>query len=401
MKIGLIKERKSPPDRRVVLSPQKAKEVQMQYEDLQFVVEPSDIRIFSDDAYSEQGLSLENDLSSCDVLLGVKEVPIEALIPNKSYFFFSHTIKKQPYNRDLLKAILDKNIQLYDHEVITAASGNRLIGFGRYAGLVGAYNGFRALGQRDHLFDMPKVENLADLDALKDELNKIKVPNIKICLSGLGKVAKGAKEILDHLEIKQIGVEEYLSNSFQEPVYTVIDVLDYNKRKDGKPGKISEFFQDPMPYESDFMRFAKVTDFFIAGHFYGDNAPYLFTREDAKNPNFNINLIADISCDVDGPVASTIRPSTIADPFYGYDPKTESEVAFDAQNAITVMAVDNLPCELPKDASEGFGDMFAKHVIPAFFNDDVDGILERARMTKDGKLTPNYKYLQDFVNGKE
>lgn len=401
MKIGLIKELKSPPDRRVVLSPQKAKEVQMQYEDLHIVVEPSDIRIFSDDAYSSRGLNLESDLSSCDVLLGVKEVPIDALIPNKSYFFFSHTIKKQPYNRDLLKAILDKNIQLYDHEVIAAASGNRLIGFGRYAGLVGAYNGFRALGQRDHLFDMPKVDNLADLDALKDELNKINVPNLKICLSGLGKVAKGAKEILDHLEIKQVGVEEYLSNSFQEPVYTVIDVLDYNKRKDGKPGKISEFFQDPTPYESDFMRFAKVTNFFIAGHFYGDNAPYLFTREDAKNPNFNINLIADISCDVDGPVASTIRPSSIANPFYGYDPKTESEVAFDAQNAITVMAVDNLPCELPKDASEGFGDMFAKHVIPAFFNDDDDGILERARMTKDGKLTPNYKYLQDFVNGKE
>lgn len=401
MKIGLIKERKTPPDRRVVFSPQKAKEVQMQFEDLLFVVEPSDIRIFSDETYKKQGLSLESDLSSCDVLLGVKEVPIDALIPNKSYFFFSHTIKKQPYNRDLLKAILDKKIELYDHEVITALSGNRLIGFGRYAGLVGAYNGFRALGLRDQLFDLPKVESLADLDALKQELNKIKVPTIKICLSGLGKVAKGAKEILDHLNIKHVGVEEYLKSTFDEPVYTVIDVLDYNKRKDGEAGKISEFFLDPTPYESNFMRFAKVTDFFIAGHFYGDNAPYLFTKEDAKQPDFKINLIADISCDIDGPVASTIRSSTIADPFYGYDTQTESEVAFDAQGVITVMAVDNLPCELPKDASEGFGEMFAQHVIPAFFNGDLDGILERARMTKDGKLTPRYSYLQDFVEGKE
>jgi alanine dehydrogenase len=401
MKIGLIQERKTPPDRRVVFSPLKAKEVQMQFKDLQISVEPSDIRIFSDEAYTQQGIELESDLSSCDVLLGVKEVPVDFLIPNRSYFFFSHTIKKQPYNRDLLKAILDKNIQLYDHEVITAASGNRLIGFGRYAGLVGAYNGFRALGQRDQLFDLPKVEDLADLDALKRELNQIKLPNLKICLSGLGKVAKGAKEILDHLNIKQVGVEEYLAHTFQEPVYAVIDVMDYNKRKDSKPGKISEFFLDPTPYESNFMRFAKVTDYFIAGHFYGDNAPYLFTREDAKRPDFKINLIADISCDIDGPVASTIRPSTIADPFYGYDPKTESEVAFDAPGAITVMAVDNLPCELPKDASEGFGDMFAEHVIPAFFNGDLDGILERARMTKDGQLTPRYAYLEDFVEGKE
>ncbi|SDG56820.1 NAD(P)-dependent oxidoreductase [Psychroflexus sediminis] len=401
MKIGLIKERKTPPDRRVVLSPQKAKEVQMQFEDLQFVVEPSDIRIFSDEAYAQQNLHLESDLSNCDVLLGVKEVPIDSLIPHTSYFFFSHTIKKQPYNRNLLKAILDKNIQLYDHEVVTDSLGNRLIGFGRYAGLVGAYNGFRALGLRDRLFSLSKVDDLADLEAVKKELDAIRVPNIKICLSGLGKVAKGAKEILDHLKIRQVGVEEYLSETFQEPVYTIIHVLDYNRRKDGEPGKISEFFLDPAPYESDFMRFAKVTDFFIAGHFYGDNAPYLFTRKDARHPDFKINLVADISCDIDGPVASTLRASTIEDPFYGYDPQTESEVAFDAKNAITVMAVDNLPCELPKDASEGFGQMFTEHVIPAFFNGDLDGILERARMTKAGKLTPRYSYLQDFVEGKE
>jgi hypothetical protein len=400
MNIGLIQERKTPPDRRVVFSPQKAAEVQKQYPDLKFIVEPSSIRIFPDEAYAKAGLQVSKDLATCDVLIGVKEVPIEALLPNKSYFFFSHTIKKQPYNRALLQAILEKNIQLYDHEVITAKNGNRLIGFGRYAGLVGAYNGFRALGLRDGLFNLPKVENLADLNALKRELDHIEVPNLKICLSGLGKVAKGAKEILDHLQIKEVGVQEYLNSSFDEAVYTVIDVLDYNKRKDGQKGDISEFFQDPTPYESNFMRFAKVTDYFIAGHFYGDHAPYLFTRADAKHPDFKINLVADISCDIDGPVASTIRPSTIAEPFYGYDPHTESEVAFDAQNAITVMAVDNLPCELPKDASEGFGEMFAQHVIPAFFNEDADGILERARMTKDGKLTPRYRYLQDFVEGK-
>ena len=401
MKFGLIKERKTPPDRRVVFSPEKARTVQNQYPHLEFAVKSSDIRIFTDTAYEEKGLEVTDDLSSCDVLLGVKEVPIEALIPKASYFFFSHTIKKQPYNRDLLKAVLEKSIELYDHEVITNPRGGRLIGFGRYAGLVGAYNGFRALGLRDGLFNLPKVESLADLKALLQELDTIQIPNLKICLSGLGKVAKGAKEILDHLQIKKVGVEQYLNASFDEPVYTIINVMDYNQRKDGKLGKTSEFFFDPTPYESTFMRFAQVTNFFIAGHFYGDNAPYLITREDAKRPDFKINLIADISCDIDGPVASTIRPSTIANPFYGYDPQTESEVAFNAEGAIAVMAVDNLPCELPKDASEGFGDMFAKYVIPAFFNGDHDGILERARMTKDGKLTHRYSYLQDFVDGKE
>ena len=401
MKFGLIKERKTPPDRSVVFSPEKARTVQIQYPHLEFAVESSDIRIFTDTAYEEKGLEVTDDLSSCDVLLGVKEVPIEALIPKASYFFFSHTIKKQPYNRDLLKAVLEKSIELYDHEVITNPRGGRLIGFGRYAGLVGAYNGFRALGLRDGLFNLPKVESLADLKALLQELDTIQIPNLKICLSGLGKVAKGAKEILDHLQIKKVGVEQYLNASFDEPVYTIINVMDYNQRKDGKLGKTSEFFFDPTPYESTFMRFAQVTNFFIAGHFYGDNAPYLITREDAKRPDFKINLIADISCDIDGPVASTIRPSTIANPFYGYDPQTESEVAFNAEGAIAVMAVDNLPCELPKDASEGFGDMFAKYVIPAFFNGDLDGILERARMTKDGKLTHRYSYLQDFVDGKE
>jgi alanine dehydrogenase len=149
------------------------------------------------------------------------------------------------------------------------------------------------------------------------------------------------------------------------------------------------------------MRFAKVTDFFIAGHFYGTGAPYLFTREDAKHSDFNIKFVADISCDVDGPVASTLRASTIADPIYGYHPEKEIEVDYKDKDAIIVMAVDNLPCELPKDASEGFGEMFLENVIPAFFNNDKEGILERAKMTENGKLTERFSYLQDYVDGKE
>lgn len=400
MKFAIITERKNPPDRRVVFSPETLLKAKQQFPEAEFMVERSGIRIFPDEAYQKLGFEVLEDVSLADVMIGVKEVPISSLIPNKSYFFFSHTIKKQRYNRNLLRAILEKNITLYDHETLVDERSNRLIGFGRYAGLVGAYNGFRVLGLRDQLFSLPKVETLADLEAVKAQLDQISIPNIKILLTGSGKVAFGAKEILDHLNIKEVSHAQYLTVAFTEPVYTMIDVMEYNKRKDGKVGDKYEFYSDPSGYESNFMPFAKQTDMFIAGHFYGNNAPFLFSREDAKSPDFKINLVADISCDIDGPVASTIRPSTIAEPFYGYDPQSEQEVAFNADGAITVMAVDNLPCELPKDASEGFGDVFLERVLPAFFNSDKDGVLQRAKVTENGQLTPRFAYLRDFVDGK-
>lgn len=397
MIFAFIKERKNPPDRRVVCSPDQIAALQKQYPKHHFVVEASDIRVFPDEAYQKNGIEVLHDVSHADVLIGVKEVPVEALIPNKSYFFFSHTIKKQAYNKKLLRRILELKINLYDHETITSPKGNRLIGFGRYAGLVGAYNGLRLLGQRDGLFELPKAEALPDLAAMLKALDKIKLQNLKIVLTGSGKVAFGAKEILDHLKVREVSVEEFLHQQFNVPVYTRIDVLDYNRRKDGEKLEKSDFYQHPEAYESDFMRFAKVADVFIAGHFYGDGAPYLFTREDAKHPEFKISLVADISCDIDGPVASTIRPSTIANPFYAYDPQTEQEVAVGTPHSIAVMAVDNLPCELPKDASEGFGKMFMEHVFPAFSNDDASGVLQRAQITNNGKLTKSFLYLHDWV----
>lgn len=402
MKFGIIKERKNPPDRRVVFSPEKLTELKRRFPSCSIKVESSDIRVFSDAAYQNVGLEVTNDVTDCDVLFGVKEVPVQALIPNKKYFFFSHTIKKQPYNRALLNAILDKNIELYDHETIIKENGARLIGFGRYAGIVGAYNGFRAIGITNETYHLPKAETLDSQKKLIDQLNKINLPqNFKILLTGNGKVAYGAKEMLDGMNIKQVSVDDYLNQNFEETVYCLADVLDYNKRKDGQVIDNFDFYDHPENYESDFMRFAEVTHFFIAGHFYGNGAPFLFTREDAKSKIFNIKFVADISCDVDGPVASTLRASTIAEPIYGYHPEKESEVDFKEKDVIVVMAVDNLPCELPKDASEGFGEMFLKNVIPAFFNDDKDGVLARAKMTENGKLTKQFSYLQDYVDGKE
>lgn len=401
MKFAIIKERKTPPDKRVVLSPLKLKEAQTLYPEAEFIIESSDLRTFSDKSYEALGFKVTNDVSNCDVLIGVKEVPVEALIPHKKYFFFSHTIKKQPYNRALLQEILKKNIELYDHETIVNKNGVRLIGFGRYAGIVGAYNGFRAWGIKYKSWALPKAETLSNQKALIEQLKTCKLPNIKIVLSGNGRVAHGAKEMLDAMRIKEVDVQSYLTNTFKESVYCKIDVLDYNKRLDGQVKDNEDFFNHPECYESNFMRFAKVSDMFIVGHFYGDGAPYLFTSEDAKHPDFNIKLVADISCDINGPVATTIRASTIDQPIYGYNPHTESEVDFNDDKAIVVMAVDNLPCELPKDASEGFSKMFLEHVIPAFFNNDKAGILQRAKITENGKLTPRFAYLQDYVDGLE
>ncbi len=399
MKFALIKERKTPPDRRVVLTPAACEELLKIYPEMEIVVESSENRTFSDREYASRGIEVSNDIASADVMLGVKEVPVEALIPGKKYFFFSHTIKKQPYNRKLLRAVLEKNIELYDHEVITDPREIRLVAFGRYAGIVGAYNGIRAYGLKKGLYDMPKAETLKDQKALIEEMRKVSLPPVKIVLTGKGRVSNGAKEMLDGMDIREVDFQSYLDQDFDEPVYTQIDVLEYNKRKDGKVIDMFDFFKHPEAYDGDFMRFARVSDLYIAGHFYASGAPYLFTREEARNEDFRICVVADVSCDIDGPVASTIRASTIADPVYGYDPVREQEADYRDPGAIAVMAVDNLPNELPRDASEGFSQSFVQHVIPAFFNGDKDGILERARMTQKGRLTPRFSYLQDYVDG--
>lgn len=400
MKFGIITERKNPPDRRVVFSPEAILKLKNTFPEASIKVEHSDIRVFSDDDYKNLGFEVANDISDCDVFFGVKEVPIEALIPNKKYFFFSHTIKKQTYNRKLLQAILEKNIELYDHETIVDAKHKRLIGFGRYAGIVGAYNAFRAFGIKFELFQLPKAETLNGKEALVAKLKRTLLPTLKIVLTGEGKVGNGAKEILDAMHIKPVSVENFLTKNYSEPVYVQIDYLDYNKRIDGKPSSKKDFFTNPKAYISDFERFTKVSDIYIAGHFYANDAPVILTREMLLASDCKLKVVADVSCDVNGPIACSLRASTIQDPFYGYYPFENKEVDVFHPAAIVVMAVDNLPCELPKDASEGFGEMFLEHVIPAFFNGDKDGILERAKMTENGKLSSNFSYLQDYVDGK-
>jgi alanine dehydrogenase len=400
MKFGIIKERKNPPDRRVVFSPGELTRLKQLYHDAIVKVESSDIRIFSDDDYKNMGIAVTDDVADCDVLFGVKEVPVDDLIPNKAYFFFSHTIKKQPYNRKLLQAVLAKNIDLYDHETIVDSHLRRLIGFGKYAGMVGVYNGIRAFGIKFELFKLPKAETLAGKDALIMHLKRITLPPLKFVITGTGKVGSGAKEILDAIKVKEITIDNYLTKTYTQPVYVQLDVLEYNKRIDGQALDFNDFVEHPGEYVSDFEKFTKVTDIYFAGHFHASGAPMILTREMLNASNNKIKVVADISCDVNGPIACTIRSSTIAEPIYGYWPVEGKEVDVFHPGAVVVMAVDNLPCEIPKDASEGFGEQFMEHVIPAFFNGDKDGILNRSKMTENGKLTPRFSYLQDYVDGK-
>ncbi len=380
IKIGLIREGKVPPDHRVPLTPKQCKSIQAIYPNVEIVVQPSPIRAYKDEEYTAEGMKLNEDLSSCDIIMGVKEVNISDLIPNKKFLFFSHTLKKQPYNRDLLRAILEKKIQLIDYETIKNKQNKRVIGFGRYAGIVGAYNGFRAMGLKTGLFDIKPANKCADRKEMEAEMSKIVLPeNTKIVLTGFGRVGHGAREIIDILPIKEVTPDEFMKNKFNEPVFTHLEVEDYYGRKDGKPFDKSEFYSNPELYKSTFTRFLPEMDMYIPCHFWSNRSPFIITREDLKNENVRLSVVADISCDIDGPVACTIRPSKIADPIYGYDPISETEVDFTTKGAIAVMAVDNLPCELPLDASEDFGNELMRHVLPALLKEDPDDMIARAK----------------------
>lgn len=399
-KIGIIKEGKIPIDRRVPLTPQQAKQLKEDF-NVEVLVQSSDIRCFSDDDYRNAGLPVVDSVNECDIILGVKEVPIEKLVPNKTHFFFSHTIKKQDYNRDLLRAILDKKIRLIDWETLTNENGNRIIAFGRWAGIVGAYNGLWTYGKRYNLFDLRRANECFDYEDLKKEFQKINLPNIKIALTGGGRVTKGAMEVLHGAGISHVTPHDFLTERFEEPVFTQLNSRDYNKHKDGGEFHRNEFYSNPEQYEGDFLKYAKVTDLLIACAYWDPAAPVLFNREDILRDDFNIHIIADITCDIEGSIPSTKKPSTIDDPIYDYNPSDDQmEQALTDEGNITVMAVDNLPCELPRDASESFGNELLDNVIPHLLGNDEKDIISGATITREGALTERYSYLQDYVDGK-
>jgi alanine dehydrogenase len=399
MKIGVLKEEKIPADKRVPLTPKQCRKLRDTYPGIKISVKSSAIRCFSDDMYIAEGITIVDDLSDCDVLIGVKEVPKESLIANKTYLYFSHTIKEQSYNRGLLLKMMELNISMVDYEVLRNKQGNRLLGFGRYAGIVGAYNGFLTYGLKSGKYNLKAAHNCEDRIQMETEMRKIKLGNEKFIVTGDGRVGNGIMEIMEKSNVREVSKSDFLTKSFNEAVFVHLNFMDYNVKKDGSIAVKQEFYSFPELYKSTFMDYAIHADIFIAGHYYSSGSPYLFSREDAKSTDFNLKVVADVSCDINGPVACTIRPSTIANPIYGYDKQTEQEVDFRNEAAIAVMSVDNLPCELPKDASEDFGNEMLNKIIPYLISNDDEQIIANATICKAGDLTPNFEYLRNYVNG--
>lgn len=402
MKVGILREGKTPPDKRVPLTPAQCIEVQELFPEVEIIVQPSPIRSFKDDEYAELGIILNEDLSDCDVLLGVKEVRFEDFIPSKIYLFFSHTIKKQAYNRRLLQTVLENKIQLVDYEVLTNKAGFRVIGFGRFAGLVGAYNGLRAFGLKNELFNLKPAHECNDMEEMLQHLAEVNLPPLKIAVTGDGRVAQGVLEILNHMNIMRVSPEAYLKEDEPEqPVYVQLLPNNYVKAKTGgETFDIVHFFNNPLDYENTFLPFTKSTDMLIASAYWDPKAPVLFTADEMKADDFRISVISDITCDIEGSIPSTKKASTIADPFYDYNFETcKMEEAFSNPNNLSVQAVDNLPCELPKDASLDFGRNLIDKVFPSLFGEDADEVVARASITKDGELTERFSYLQDFADG--
>jgi saccharopine dehydrogenase (NAD+, L-lysine forming) len=399
IKVAVLKETKTPPDRRVALSPEQALEFTKKFPNTELYIQSSDIRAYKDDEYKKLGLSVVNDVSHCDVLIGVKEVHIPELINDKTYLFFSHTAKEQEYNRPLLQTLLKQNIKMLDYEYFTDKKGMRLVAFGPWAGLVGAYNGLIAFGKKNNLYELKPANACHDIKEVFEELKNIKLPPVKIVITGGGRVAHGASEVLEKAGVKKITPEAFLNDDtkYDHPVYAQLDPDYYVERKDGASFNLQDFFDNPEMYKSIFKPYTKAADVYIACHFWDENSPVFFTEEDAKEDGFRMSVIADVSCDIAEPIPSTLRPSTIADPFYGYNRETGQECGAFEKDVVTVMAVDNLPGEVPRDASANFGKGLLEKVFPALFGEDPTGIIERACITENGKLGKHFQYLKDFA----
>jgi len=399
VKIGILRETKVPADRRVALIPRHIKEIKRMLPSLQIVVQPSPDRCYTDAEFKKEGVALQEDLSDCDLLIGVKEVDIDALIPDKKYMFFAHVAKKQPHNKPLLQAILKKGISLIDHEYLTEDTGERVVAFGKWAGLIGAYKGLRAHGIKTKSFEIPPVKSLYEVEDLIAEAQKTKLPPVKIVLTGTGRVAGGAVETLEAFAVKKISPGEFITTNFDAPVYTQLGPDHYVVHKNSKAFDFMHFLGHPDEYHSTFASFTKSADIFIACHFWDPRSPDFITLPEMQATCFRISTIADISCDIGGPIPSTIRASTPDDPFYDFNPQTaQEEKPFENPENISVMAVDNLPGELPRDSSADFSFSLLHRVLPEL-QKDASTMINRATITKNGRLNTGYEYMADYAYG--
>lgn len=395
-KIGIIREGKTPPDRRVPLTPKQCHEIAMQGIDI--AVQRSRVRAYTDAEYTAHEVRLTEDLTDRDLIIGVKEVPLDMLMAGKAYLFFSHTIKKQPHNAKLLRTVLDRKITLIDHELLTDTKEKRVLAFGKWAGVVGAYNAIRAWQATAGGPPLKPAHECHDRVEMDMHLAAFPLPkDLRIVLTGTGRVGHGAMETLDRAGMTKVSPEDFLHKTFDQPIYTLLGSEALYVRDDGKPFDRAAFHADPRGHHANFMPYAERAQVYIACHFWDARGPKILTAENLRDPRNSIRVVADISCDIDGPIDSTLRASTIAEPFFGYDPATGKECATATPGSITVMSVDNLPCELPRDSSKSFGRDLMNFVLPHLTGDDSEGMIERATIAKGGKLTEHYQYLADYA----
>lgn len=397
-KLGIIREGKRPADRRVPLTPSQCAEVIERYPGIDLVVQRSPVRAFTDAEYEVAGVRLVDDLDDRDLVLGIKEVPLDMLVPGKAHLFFSHTIKEQPHNRKLLRAVLEKGVQLIDHELLTDRHGDRVLAFGYWAGVVGAYNAFRAWQLVHGGPALKPAHQCHDLEELEQHLHAYPLPtDLRIVLTGGGRVGKGAMGVLERAGVQRVPPDDLLHGTATGPVYTVLGSADLYRRTDGKPFDKAAFHGDPAGHEARFLPFVRRAHLYMACHFWDPRGPKILPAEDLRDAQRTLEVIADISCDVNGPIDSTLRASTIEAPFYGYDPATGAEKPAGMHGTLTVMAVDNLPCELPRDASEAFGRDLIERVLPFLVGPDEEGMIARATIARQGALTERFGHLAAYA----
>ncbi len=395
IKIGLIREGKIPPDNRVALTPTQCKWIQ---KNMPFVikVQHSETRCFKDREYIAAGIEVKEDVSDCDILLGIKEVPVDMLIPEKTYFFFSHTKKLQPYNQMLLQSIISKKITLIDYECLEHEDGIRIIGFGFFAGVVGAHNGMMAYGNRTGNFTLGRVYKQKSFQQLIHTYFGLKLPLLKIAVTGSGRVAHGILEIMNLMEIHEAEPEEYINKKFSYPVYVHLKGDDlYKSKLTGKYSRI-EFHEHPENYNCLFNPYIAETDILLNGVYWEEKIPRLFEMGDMKNENFNINTIADISDDRHGSVPCNIVDGTMENPIYGVDKISGTLTEPYLPGSVDVMAVGNLPNELPRDASRYFGEQLIKFIL----DDVIKGgskVIANATIVKDGNIAAPYNYMREYA----
>lgn len=401
MKIGIIKETKIPEDNRVALSPRQIVRLQDEYPDSEFYVQSSEVRAYPDEEYRCLGIKVVEDVSDCDVLFGIKEANLKTLVPNKHYFFFGHIAKMQEYNRPLLQGMIKKGITFSDYEYLVDDKNQRVCAFGWWAGVVGVYYTLRGYGIRSGLYMLPQPDLKFTLEKLKQALLSVKLPAIKIIVTGNGRVSQGAQYILNEIGAERLNEREFLHISTPQKLsYGVADVDKLVKRKDGRSFSFDDFFTHPAEYKSDFMRWARNADILISAHFWSPNAPVYLSEEDLKDTSLRIKVIGDVTCDIRGSIKSTLRSSTHAEPYYDYNPVTcKEEKAFSSDNNITVMAVDTCPNALAIDTSAYFGDMLMEHVFKSLLKHERSEVIERATILKNGQLSARFSYLEEFAKG--